>query len=115
MNESLRTVIFEERLKKTIVFHTEGGTYKPTIGWSSGKNRNDFTGEPAIQTIVLPNKFTTLRMQNYALQGNSRGVLYFSSTSSANITGNTQAKYTDSINNPNPNNNTIQFRANGGI
>ena len=102
MNESLRTVVFEERLKKTIIFHTEGGTYKPTIGWSSGKQKNDFGGDPALQTIVLPNTFTTLRMQNYALQGNSRGVIYFSSTSSSNITGNTQAKYTDSISTPNP-------------
>ena len=78
MNESLRTVVFEERCGKSIVFHTAGGLYQPAIGWSSGKAQNDFSGDPALQTIVLPNTFTTLRFQNFALQGNSRGVIYLS-------------------------------------
>ena len=77
MNESLRTIVFEERCGKNIVFTTEN-KYQPTIGWSSGKSKNDFGGDPALQTLVLPNKFTKLRMENYALQGNSRGVIYLS-------------------------------------
>ena len=94
MNESLRTIVFEERLKKTIVFSTGGGSYKPTIGWSSGKNKNDFGGDPALQTLVLPNKYTTLYFQNYALQGNSRGVIYLSGATNSKLSGSNQSDYT---------------------
>ena len=94
MNESLRTIVFEERLKKIIVFSTGGGNYKPTIGWSSGKAKNDFGGDPALQTLVLPNKYTNLYFQNYALQGNSRGVIYLSAGTGNKINGSTQSDYT---------------------
>ncbi len=83
-NGSLRTIVFEERCGRSIFFLTQG-KYQPTIGWSSGKNQNDFGGDPALQTLVLPNKYTTLRMQNYALQGNSRAALYLSGSY---VTGN---------------------------
>lgn len=78
LNESLRTIVFEERCGWNILFHTAGGLYKPAIGWSSGKNKNDFSGNSTIQTIVLPTRYTTIRMQKYAMQGNSRGVVYLS-------------------------------------
>ena len=84
--ESLRTIVFEERCGKSIVFSTDGGRYVPVIGWSSGKNKNDFGGDPALQTLVLPDKFTTLRMENYALQGNSRATMYLSGAYSENNT-----------------------------
>lgn len=78
MNQSLRTVVFEERCGRHIVFHANSTSYQPAIGWSAGKAKNDFNGDPAIQTIVLPNTYTTLHLQPYAMQGNSRGVVYFS-------------------------------------
>ena len=92
MNESLRTVVFEERQSKKIMFHTAGGNYQPAIGWSSGKKDNDFGGDPALQTLVLPNKNTTLYIQNFAFQGNSRGAIYLSSTENSKIYGFTTAK-----------------------
>ena len=108
MNDSLRTVVFEERVNKHIVFHTKGGNSAETvIGWSSGKASNDFGGNPALQTLVLPNKYTTLQIQNYAFQCNSRGVIYFSdaSNSNAKIKGNTEANMTTAIVNPTTNGN----------
>ena len=87
MNTSLRTIVFEERCGKNIIFHTVNGKYQPAIGWSSGKNKNDFGGDPALQTLVLPNKYTTLRMQNFALQGNSRGAIYLSGTEGSKLYG----------------------------
>lgn len=103
MNESLRTVVFEERCGKYIVFHTES-KYQPVIGWSSGKSDNDFGGDPALQTLVLPDKFTFLRIQNYAFQGNSRGAIYLSGAhatgDTSNIKGNNGAvskAYTDYV------------------
>lgn len=99
MNESLRTVIFEERCGRNILFHTAGGTFKPAIGWSSGRSSNDFSGDPTLQTIVLPNKFTNLRMQKYAFAGNSRAVIYYSAGKTNKIYGNTTAKCHDAINN----------------
>lgn len=86
MNESLRTVVFEERCGKTILFHTTDNC-RPCIGWSSGRAKNDFSGDPTIQTIVLPNRYTTLRMQRYAMFGNSRGAVYLSGNSGSNLYG----------------------------
>ena len=86
MNESLRTVIFEERCGKSIVFHT-GNSNHPVIGWSAGKAKNDFGGDPGVQEIFLPNRYTTLRMGRYSLQGNSRGALYISGTLTEKIYG----------------------------
>ena len=91
LNESLRTVVFEERCGRSILFHTAGRQYLPAIGWSSGKRANDFSGDPGIQTIVLPNKYTTIRMQQYAMQGNSRAVVYLSNTNNTNFKGCSEA------------------------
>lgn len=99
MDTSLRTIVFEERNGKSIVFYT-GGYYQPSIGWSSGKGGNDFGGDPALQTLVLPNTVTTLRIQNYAFQGNSRGVIYLSSGTTSNIYGHISSKCTEAISNP---------------
>ena len=109
MNESLRTVVFEERCGKYIVFHTES-KYQPVIGWSSGKSDNDFSGDPALQTLVLPDKFTFLRIQNYAFQGNSRGAIYLSGTHATGGTsnikgnnGNANKTYVDYVTSPSDN------------
>lgn len=90
-NRCLRTIVFEERCGRSIVFHTVGGTYQPAIGWSSGKNLNDFSGDPALQTLVLPNKYTSLYIQDYAFQGNSRGVIYFSGSENNKMFDSTKA------------------------
>lgn len=87
MNESLRTVVFEERKDKTIVFHTAGNKFQPAIGWSSGYKNNDFGGDPALQTLVLPNKDTKLYMQNFAFAGNSRGAIYLSASENNKMYG----------------------------
>ena len=92
MNPSLQKIIFEERYgentssPKWITFHTRNGnSLTPSIGGSSGREKNDFRGDPALQTIVLPNLYTKLRFQSYALQANSRAVLYFTGTKGTNI------------------------------
>ena len=102
MNGSLRTVVFEERVNKNIVFHTNNGaSAQPVIGWSAGKSNNDFSGDPALQTLVLPNKYTSLRVQNYAFKGNSRGVIYFSAATNSKIYRSTSnSKVTEFITNP---------------
>ena len=82
-NQNLRTIVFEERKDRGISFHTVNGLYQPAIGWSAGKGSNDFGGDPALQTLVLPNKNTTLYIQDFAFQGNSRAAIYLSSTLSS--------------------------------
>lgn len=84
-NESLHTIIFEERKDKTITFHTQQGTAnnkvdyaQESIGGNSGRGKNDFRGEPFLQTLVLPNKETNIRVQDFAFHANSRGVIYLS-------------------------------------
>ena len=86
MNESLRTVVFEERCGKTIFFHTFNND-RPVIGWSAGKSKNDFGGDPSIQEIFLPNRYTTLRMARYTFQGNSRGAVYLSGGENSKMYG----------------------------
>lgn len=102
-NRSLRTVVFEERCGSSITFHTDGGLYQPAIGWSSGKGSNDFLGDPALQTLVLPNKYTNLYIQNYAFQGNSRGAIYFSGTENNKMKGSVSNYASNSISNPSSN------------
>ena len=76
---SLETVIFEERVNKIITFHTQAGEYAmPAIGSNAGRYGNDFRGDPTLQTIVLPNVYTKLRFQDFALQGNARAAVYLS-------------------------------------
>ena len=100
MNESLRTVVFEERVGRSIVFFT-GTDFKPVIGWSSGYAKNDFGGDPAVQTIVLPSKYTTLVMENHALRGNSRAALYFSGSDTGDqLKGSSVNSVSDLFSNP---------------
>ena len=87
MNVSLRIVVFEERCGKSILFHTNGNTCSPAVGWSAGRAKNDFNGDPAIQTIVLPNRYTTIRMQKFAMQGNSRAAVYLSGAEDSKFYG----------------------------
>ena len=90
-NESLHTIIFEERYGHSITFHTQIGKSnkngtgdnnfsdyaQESIGGNSGREKNDFRGEPFLQTLIIPNKHTKIRLQSYAFHANSRGVLYF--------------------------------------
>lgn len=89
-NESLHTIIFEERKGHYITFHTQQGTgnrdySQECIGANSGRGGNDFRGEPFLQTIILPNKLTKLRFQKFAFHANSRAAMYFSGAPNVNI------------------------------
>lgn len=102
MNQSLQKVVFEERYGETtsahkwITFHTRNGSdFTPTIGGSSGRAKNDFRGDPALQTLVLPNLYTNLRFQSYAFQANSRGAIYFTGSSGANLYQDTSSNWTN--------------------
>ncbi len=80
-NESLRTIVFEERPGKSITFHTNRGKWiEPCIGGNAGRSMNDFQGDPYLQTLVLPNVETTLYIQDYAFMANSRSAIYLSGT-----------------------------------
>ena len=98
-NESLRTVVVEERVQRKIIFHTTN-TYSPAIGWNSGKTKNDFTGDPTLQTLVLPNYRTDLYVQDFAFQGNSRGAVYLSGAPDSKFYKTTQGTYATSVSNP---------------
>lgn len=87
-NESLHTIIFEERIGHYITFHTQQPNHdysQESIGGNSGRGGNDFRGEPFLQTIVLPNKQTKLRFQKFAFHANSRAAMYFSGAANTNI------------------------------
>ena len=89
-NESLHTIIFEERKDHYITFHTQQGVgnndySQECIGANSGRGSNDFRGEPFLQTIILPNQQTKLRIQKFAFKGNSRAAMYFSGPAGQNI------------------------------
>ena len=76
---SLQTLVCEERVDHMITFHTQGGSYTQTTCGSNGsKTYTDFRGEPGLETIVLPNKYTTLRIQEMAFHGSSRAAIYLS-------------------------------------
>lgn len=82
-NESLRTFVVEERKGHAVLFHTQQGRWnQPCIGWNGGRFKDDFSGDPNLQIIVLPNKNTTLMVHEIAFQGNSRASIYLSSTES---------------------------------
>ena len=89
--ESLRTVVFEERVNHYITFHTQqsgDGKYnyaQQSIGANAGRGENDFRGEPFLQTLVLPNKNTKLRFQSFAFNGNSRAAIYLSGSFGTNM------------------------------
>lgn len=91
-NESLRAIIFEERAGHFIEFHTQTGGAganndyaQEAIGGNSGRGKNDFRGEPFLQTLVLPNKYTHLRVQRFAFHANARGVIYLSDSYGTNM------------------------------
>ena len=95
-NESLRTIIFEDRPGKYINFHCQNGNWgEPCIGSNAGRFDNDFYGEPFLQTIVLPNATTKLRFQNCSLQGNSRCAMYLTGEYGQNMVGCTGDKIKD--------------------
>ena len=80
-NESLRTIVFEERENRWITFHTQqpADNYgQESIGGNAGRGKNDFRSEPFLQTLVLPNKTTKLRFQSFAFHANSRAAIYLS-------------------------------------
>lgn len=82
-NESLQTIVFEERENHYITFHSQRPNHdygQETIGSNAGSGKNDFRSEPFLQTIVLPNVTTKLRFQSFAFRGNSRAAMYFSGT-----------------------------------
>ena len=89
--ESLRTIVFEERENHYITFHCQqdsGGTNnygQESIGGNAGRGSNDYRGEPFLQTIVLPNKTTKLRFQNFSFHGNSRATMYLSGSFGTNM------------------------------
>lgn len=81
LNESLQTVIFEERDGKTITFHTQWANFwQQSIGSSGGRaaGKVDFRADPMLQTLILPNVLTNIRLQNFSFFGNARAALYFS-------------------------------------
>lgn len=92
-NESLQTIVFEERNNHMIVFHTQYSSNgnknyhypQESIGSNAGHGKNDFYGEPFLQTLVLPNKTTKLHIQNFAFHGNSRAAIYLSGTFGTNM------------------------------
>ena len=78
-NESLRTIVIEERKGHNIYFIDQKGKYaQPCIGWNAGKNKSDFSGDPALQLLILPNKHTKLRIQNISFLANPRAAMYIS-------------------------------------
>ena len=80
-NESLKTIVFEEREGHSITFHTQQSSWnyaQESIGGNAGRGENDFRGEPFLQTLVLPNKHTKIRVQHFSFHGNSRAAIYLS-------------------------------------
>ena len=78
-NESLQTIVFEERAGKTITFHSQNGNYaQSSIGFCGGGMNGDFRGSPGLQTIVLPSINTQLRIQRAAFMSNARSAMYYS-------------------------------------
>lgn len=90
-NESLHTIVFEEREEHYITFHTQqqqngGFDYaQEAIGGNAGRGKNDFRSEPFLHTLVLPNMNTKLRFQTFAFRGNSRAAIYFSGSENTNL------------------------------
>ena len=99
-NESLKTIVFEERNGCEITFHTQQSNKnyaQESIGGNSGRGENDFRGEPFLQTLVLPNKNTKLRFQKFCFHANSRGAIYLSGGLGENMvsdSGPTKGDYT---------------------
>ena len=87
-NENLHTIVFEERPGKYIAFHTQSRAShwgQEAIGGNSGRGKNDFRGGPFLQTLVLPNKQTTLYIQDFSFHANSRAAIYLSGNLGENM------------------------------
>ena len=87
-NESLKTIVFEERVGRSITFHTQQSSNnyaQESIGANAGRGENDFRGEPFLQTLVLPNKQTKIRVQHFSFHANSRAAIYLSGTYGENM------------------------------
>lgn len=87
-NHALQSVVFEDRTGHMITFHS-ANSKRTCIGRNAGRDKNDFRVEPSLQTIVLPNAGTDLRIQNFAFQGNSRGAIYLTGASGSKMYGET--------------------------
>ena len=100
-NESLETIVFEERCGHHILFHTQHGSKseaifhwaQESIGGNSGRGKNDFRGEPFLQTLVLPTKYTQIHVQNFAFHANARAAIYLSGTLSENVYSDNTSHY----------------------
>ena len=77
-NENLQRIIFEERYGHFISFHTQAAYYGQQCIGSNGVGKDSYRGRPFLQTIVLPTKYTNLRIQRLAFQGNPRAAMYLS-------------------------------------
>ena len=112
-NENLRTIIIEERVGRSVLLHTQNGRWsQPCIGWSCGTGQNDFIGDPGLQTIILPNKKTTLRLQSCAIMSNSRAAIYLTGGLNGNLVGsngNAVQNLYDVLKNLNPNNTQVNI------
>ena len=101
-NESLRTIIIEERVGHSVLLHTQNGRWsQPCIGWSCGTGQNDFIGDPGLQTLILPNKKTILRLQSCAIMSNSRAAIYLTGDQSTNLFGHQTQDLYNVLKNPN--------------
>lgn len=101
-NENLRTIVIEERVGHSVLLHTQNGRWaQPCIGWSDGTGQNDYIGDPGLQTLILPNKKTILRLQSCAIMSNSRAVIYLTGNQSSNLFGHTNQDLYNVLKNPN--------------
>lgn len=114
-NENLRTIIIEERVGRSVLLHTQNGRWsQPCIGWSCGTGQNDFIGDPGLQTLVLPNKKTTLRLQSCAIMSNSRAAIYLTGSQNQNLVGsngNAAQNLYDVLKNTNPSGTQVNISA----
>jgi len=89
---SLETIIIEERVGKTVTFHTQNADWaQSSCGTYGAGTKSDFRGDPGLQTVILPNRYTTVRFQDMAFLNAARAAIYFSGDlpgTSVNIIGN---------------------------
>ena len=98
-NANLQTIVFEERENHEISFHTQYQNFfsQQSIGSSGGDGAGliDFRSTPMLQTLVLPNHETTIRVQDFAFFGNARAAIYLSDSLSENFKYNKQTDGTN--------------------
>ncbi len=77
--QSLQTIIIEERVGKTVTFHTQNGDWaQSSCGTNGAGTKSDFRGDAGLQTIILPNRYTSIRFQDLSFLNASRAAMYFS-------------------------------------